>query len=129
MTRKTDGEVLREYMAIQEAGVPESPALLACMIALVRACRADEPRIDCGAHLMDYCNIDDDRKMDDVYGPDYFTGPLEVVPIGLTAADSEFLAAIRDAETAARDHILCGLGVPADVLRGGSYIDTPEVGR
>jgi len=55
--------------------------------------------------------------------------PLEVVPIKMSAADSEFLDAIHNAETAARAEILRGAAVPDDVLRGGSYIDTPGDGR
>ncbi len=76
--RKSDEEVLREYMAMQGLRWPDSPELVACMTDLIRACRASEPRINCGVHLMDYCLIcDDDDTMDSFYGPHYFD---EVTP-------------------------------------------------
>lgn len=72
--RKTDKEILDEYCKEMELP-PLNDVFEKIMLSLVKRCRKDEPRLNSGIHLIDYCNmLDDDAKMDDFYGPDYFMG-------------------------------------------------------
>lgn len=52
--------------------------------------------------------------------------PIKFEPITLSAADSAFLATLDSLARTARADIIRGLAVPADVLRGGAYINTRE---
>jgi hypothetical protein len=73
MTRKTDQEILREYLELYERPYPTDKGIEQALLSLVEGCRKDEPRINCGAHLIDYTMIcDEDDTMDTFYGPDYF---------------------------------------------------------
>lgn len=72
MTRKTDEEVLREYMAEMEHPWPTQQWVVDVLLGMVKRCREDEPRINSGVHLIDYTMIcDEDDDMDSFYGPDY----------------------------------------------------------
>lgn len=69
---RTDEEVLDDYYRI----LRETPAdawTRKVMLNIVKTCRKEEPRINCGAHLLDYMNIcDEDDTVDSFYGSDYF---------------------------------------------------------
>lgn len=69
--RKTSKQVLEEYCKEMERPYPEG-IWADFMLHMVVRCREDEPRINCGVHLIDYMNIcDEDDDMDSFYGPDY----------------------------------------------------------
>ncbi len=69
----TDEEVLLDYWRVMEQKPIEDPAIKEALVRMVKRCRQEEPRINCGAHLVDYINIcDDDDNMDSFYGPNYF---------------------------------------------------------
>lgn len=68
----TDEELLDDYykemgyQSIQESKIRE------IMVRWMGNLRKEEPRLSCGTHVVDYCNIcDDDDNMDSFYGEDY----------------------------------------------------------
>ena len=69
---RTDEEVLDDYYRI----LRETPAdawTREVMLRVVKAFREQEPRINSGAHLLDYMNIcDEDDTVESFYGSDYF---------------------------------------------------------
>lgn len=71
--RKTDQEILKEYLEEMERPYPTDKGVEEILLAFVRRIREDEPRINSGIHLVDYTMIcDEDDTMDTFYGPDYF---------------------------------------------------------
>lgn len=70
---KTDEQILEEYLKLMELPHVEEPWRGFFLRVIARA-RQDEPRINCGLHVMDWENIcDDDDDFDSFYGTDYFT--------------------------------------------------------
>jgi hypothetical protein len=72
--RLTDEELLVDYCRVMEYQLPKKENSLwnDIMLTMIGRCRQDEPRINCGTHLIDYMNIcDEDDDMDSFYGEDY----------------------------------------------------------
>jgi len=68
----TDKEVYEDYCKLCDRQPVQDSVVLEALINMVHIMREDEPRINCGAHLLDYMNIcDEDDDMDSFYGPDY----------------------------------------------------------
>lgn len=71
--RKTDQEVLKEYLEEMERPYPTDKGAEEILLIFVRRIREDEPRINSGVHLVDYTMLcRDHHTMDNFYGPDYF---------------------------------------------------------
>lgn len=71
--RKTNQEILSEFLIANNQSYPLNKEDEEFWISLIQKCREDEPRINSGLHLLDFCNIcDDDDDMDSFYGEDYF---------------------------------------------------------
>jgi hypothetical protein len=68
----TDKEILEDWFRLMDKKVPTDPVLVDVLCEMIAKCRKDEPRINCGGHLLDYINIcDEDDDMDSFYGSDY----------------------------------------------------------
>lgn len=76
---KSDLEIAKEwvvFVANDKKRFEELPEWYqTILLGTVKKAREEEPRINCGLHLVDWMNIcDEDDTFDSFYGEDYFEG-------------------------------------------------------
>lgn len=73
MNRISDVEIAKEYLRLKGVNEDTIETEYALLIPFVQSARREEPRINCGGHLLDYTMIcDEDDTFDSFYGKDYF---------------------------------------------------------